>query len=124
MIKQVMMSPSVALYCWREKGMSMDKVLSHTGFKRLADLHEELIYDLLAQEWTEDDMRMTPEQREHEENVEAVWEEFGDYLREMVLPDEYEAEIERLLPLVKMTRQMQDAARSKSFRESVRRRLN
>ena len=124
MIKQVMMSPSVALYCWREKGMSMDKVLSHTGFKHLADLHEELIYDLLAQEWTEDDMRMTPEQREHEENVEAVWEEFGDYLREMVLPDKYEAEIERLLPLVKMTRQMQDAARSKSFRESVRRRLN
>ncbi|MBB4104391.1 hypothetical protein [Allorhizobium borbori] len=116
------MSPSVALYFWREKGMSMDKVLSHTGFKRLADLHEELIYDLLAQEWAEDDMRMTPEQREHEELVEATWEEFGDYIREFVPPDEYDQEVERLLPLIKKTRQIIAAGRSKKFRESVKRR--
>lgn len=111
MIKQVMMSPSVALYFWREKGMSMDKVLSHTGFKRWSDVYSEYIYDILAEEAAQDDMRMTPEQREYEENVEATWEEFGDYIREFVPPDEYDLEIERLLPIVKMTRQMQDAVR-------------
>ena len=120
MIKQVMMSPSVALYFWREKGMSMDKVLSHTGFKRWSDVYSEYIYDILAEEAAQDDMRMTPEQREYEENVEATWEEFGDYIREFVPPDEYDLEIERLLPLVKMTRQMQDAARSHGFGRSAK----
>ena len=111
MIKQVMMSPSVALYFWREKGMSMDKVLSHTGFKRWSDVYSEYIYDILAEEAAQDDMRMSPEEREREENVELVWEEFGDYIREMVPPDEYEAEIERLLPLVVMTNQILKAGR-------------
>lgn len=122
MIKQVLMSPAKALYCWREKGMSMEAVLSHTDFSRWSDLHDEYIYDLIAQEWAEDDMRMTPEERQREEDVEAIWDEFADYMKEFVPPAEYEDEIERLLPLIKTTRQMQDAARSQAFRDSVRRR--
>ena len=122
MIKQVMMSPAMALYHWRENKMSIDKVLSHTGFKRWSDLHEEYVYDQIAREWAEDDMLMTPQERQREEDVEAVWTEFGDYLREMVPPSQYELEIERLLPLVIATRRIEDAARSKPFRDAVKRR--
>lgn len=123
MIKQVMMSPAIALFHWRENGMSIDKVLSHTGFKTLFDLYDEHIYDLTAQEWAEDDMRMSPDEHDREEIVAEVWVEFGDYIREFVPPAEYDDEIERLLPLVKKTRQIKAAARSQGFRESVRRRL-
>lgn len=38
MIKQQIMSPAVALMHWRENKMSMDKVLSHTGYVRWSDL--------------------------------------------------------------------------------------
>lgn len=124
MIKQQFMSPAIALYYWRERGMSIDKVLSHTGFTSLSELHNEHLHDLIAEEWARDDMLMTPEERQREEDVEAIWSEFGNYMKEFVPPDEYADEIERLLPLVQMTRQVKDAARSQAFRESVRRRLN
>lgn len=122
MIRQQLMSPSKALYCWREKGMSMDKVLSHTGFTRWSELFAEHTYDLIAEEMAKADMMMTPEERQREEDVVEVWNEFGDYLREMVPPSDYEEEIERLLPLVRTTRQIQDAARSQGFLDAVRRR--
>jgi|GEM_PF-3995624 len=124
MIKQQMMSPAVALYYWREHGMSIDKVMSHTGFTSLADLHDEYIYDLIAEEWAQDDFRMTAEDHQREEDVESVWSEFGNYMREFVPPAEYDDEIERLLPLIEKTRQVREAARSQGFRENVRRRLN
>lgn len=120
MIKQVMMSPAMALYHWRVNGMSMDKVLSHTGFKRWSDVYSEHIYDLLAEEAAQDDMRMTPEQREHEEDVALVWEEFGDFIKEFVPPSEYDAEIERLMPLVKMPHQILAAGRSHGFGRSAK----
>lgn len=124
MIKQQFMSPSVALYHWRENGMSIDKVLSHTGFKSLLALYDEHRYDLIAQEWAEDDFRMTAEDHQREEDVELVWSEFASYMKEFVPPDEYDLEIDRLLPLVKKTRQIKKAARSQGFRNSIRRRLN
>lgn len=124
MIKQQMMSPAIALYHWRENRMSIDKVFSHTGYTSLSELHGEYIYDLIAQEWAEDDMQMTAEDHQREEDVAEVWSEFGDYLKEMVPPDEYDLEIERLLPLIENTRQLKASARSRGFRESVRRRLN
>lgn len=124
MIKQQMMSPAVALFYWREKGMSIEKVLSHTGFPGFAELYDEYICDLIAQERAEDDVLMSPEDHDREEDAAEVWVEFGDYMREFVPPDEYDDEVERLLPLIKKTRQIREAARSQGFRNSVRRRLN
>jgi hypothetical protein len=124
MIRQQMMSPAIALFHWRENGMSIDKVMSHTGYKCLSDLHDEYIYDLIAEERAQDDFRMTAEDHQREEDVELVWSEFASYMKEFVPPDEYADEIERLLPLVQMTRQIREAARSQGFRNSVRRRLN
>ncbi|MBY3044857.1 hypothetical protein [Rhizobium leguminosarum] len=122
MIKQQMMSPAVALYHWRVNGMSMQKVLSHTGYSRWSDLAEHHTEALENQEIAMQDMLMSPEERQREEDVEAVWERCGDYLREMVSPAEYADEIERLLPLIKSTRQMMHSARSKPFRDAVKRR--
>lgn len=116
------MSPAVALYHWRVHGMSMDKVLSHTGYVRWADLAADHAEAMANEEIAMQDMMMSPDERQREEDVEAVWERCGDYLREMVPPSEYQDEIERLLPLIKKTRQMQDAARSRPFRDAVRRR--
>lgn len=124
MIRQQMMSPAIALYFWREKGMSIEKVLSHTGFTGFAELYDEYICDLIAQERAEEDFLMSPEEHQREEDVASLWAEFGDYMKEFVPPDEYDLEIDRLLPLVKKTRQIREAARSRGFRESVRRRLN
>jgi len=122
MIKQQLMSPAIALYNWRENGMSMEKVLSHTGFTRWSELYDELSDQLESTELALQDHMMSPEERQREEDVEAVWQEFGDYMREFVPPSEYELEIERLLPLVIATRQIEDAARSRHFRDAVRRR--
>lgn len=122
MIKQQMMSPAVALYHWRMHGMSMDKVLSHTGYVRWSDLAAHHTEALENQEAAMQDMLMSPKERQREEDVEAVWQQCGDYLREMVPPHEYGDEIERLLPLIKKTRQMMNAARSRPFRDAVRRR--
>jgi len=122
MIKQQLMSPAIALYNWRENGMSMEKVLSHTGFTRWSELYDELSDQLESTELALQDRMMSPEDHQREEDVEAVWQEFGDYMREFVPPAEYEDEIERLLPLVKTTRQINDAARSRPFRDAVNRR--
>ncbi|TAX58902.1 hypothetical protein ELI02_02050 [Rhizobium leguminosarum] len=122
MIKQQLMSPAVALYHWRVHGMSMAQVLSHTGYVRWSDLAADHDEALANEETAQQDMLMSPEERQREEDVEAVWQQFGDYLREMVPPPEYDDEIERLLPLIKKTRQMQNAARSKPFRDAIKRR--
>lgn len=122
MIKQQMMSPTVALMHWRENGMSMDKVLSHTGYARWSDLASDHAEALQNQEIAVQDMLMSPADRQREEDVEAVWDQHGDFLREFVPPPEYDEEIERLLPLIKKTRQLQNAAKSKPFRDAVRRR--
>ncbi len=122
MIKQQLMSPSVALYHWRVNGMSMAQVLSHTGYYRWSDLAADHQEALQNQEMAVQDMMMSAADRQREEDVEAVWDQHGDYLREMVPPAEYDQEIERLLPLVKKTRQQMNAARSKPFRDAVRRR--
>ncbi len=122
MIKQQMMSPAIALMHWRENGMSMDKVLSHTGYVRWSDLAADHQEALQNQEMAVQDMMMSPADRQREDDVEAVWERHGDYLREFIPPAEYDEEIERLLPLIKKTRQLQDAARSRPFRDAVRRR--
>ncbi|MDX0503622.1 hypothetical protein GOC80_13400 [Sinorhizobium medicae] len=122
MIKQQMMSPAVALYHWRVHGMSMAQVLSHTGYVRWSDLAADHAEALENQENAMQNMLMSPEERQREEDVEALWERYGDYLREMVPPAEYADEIERLLPVIISTRQLNDAARSKPFRDAVRRR--
>ena len=122
MIKQQMMSPAVALMHWRENGMSMAQVLSHTGYVRWSDLAADHAEALENEEIAKQDRLMSPDERQREEDVEAVWDRHGDYLREFVSPSEYDEEIERLLPLIKKTRQMQNAARSKPFRDAVRRR--
>lgn len=122
MIKQQTMSPAVALVHWREYGMSMDKVVSHTGYARWSDLASDHQEALQNQEIAVQDMLMSSADRQREEDVEAVWDQHGDFLREFVPPSEYDDEIERLLPLVKKTRQQMNAAKSKPFRDAVRRR--
>ncbi|MGI0524026.1 hypothetical protein [Rhizobium giardinii] len=122
MIKQQLMSPSMALYYWREKGMSMEQVLSHTGYSRWSDLAADHIDALESEEMALQDRMMSPDERQREEDIEAVWCEFGDYLKEFVPPAEYDDEIERLLPLVIATRQADAAAMSRPFRDAVRRR--
>lgn len=122
MIKQQMMSPAIALYHWRVNGMSMDKVLSHTGYVRWSDLAADHSEALDNEQTAKQDMLMAPADRQREEDVEAVWERCGDYLREMVPPAEYDQEIERLLPLMRSARRQMNAARSKPFRDAVRRR--
>lgn len=122
MIKQQMMSPSKALYHWLVDGMTMKQVLSQTGYTRWADLAADHVDALESEEMARQDRMMSPGERQREEDVEALWSEFGDYLREFVPPSEYQDEIERLLPLVKTTRQMENTARSKPFRDAVRRR--
>ena len=122
MIKQVYMSPSKALHHWIVDGMTIEHVLSQTGYTRWADLSADHIDALESTEFARQDHMMSPEERQREEDVEAVWTEFGDYMREMVPPSEYELEIERLLPLIVATRQIEDAARSKPFRDAVKRR--
>jgi len=122
MIKQQLMSPAVALYHWRENKMSMDKVLSHTGYSRWSDLAADHAEAIENQKIVMQDMMMSPADRQREEDVDAVWREFGDYMREMVPPSDYPIEIERLLPLIVATRQIEDAARSKPFRDAVKRR--
>ncbi len=122
MIKQQLMSPTVALMHWRENKMTMDKVLSHTGYVRWSDLASDHSEALENEEIATQDMMMSPADRQREEDVEAVWERHGDYLREFIPPAEYDEEIERLLPLVKKTRQQMNAARAKPFRDAVRRR--
>ncbi|RVL87693.1 hypothetical protein CN140_01810 [Sinorhizobium meliloti] len=115
MIQQQMMSPSWALYYWREHGMTIKNVLRHTGFRSINELHVEHEYDLGADEMAKEDLMMSPEERQREEDVEAVWQEFGDYMREMVPPSEYDLEIERLLPLIQMRQQAQRTAAGRSF---------
>lgn len=122
MIKQQMMSPALALYHWLVHGMSMAQVLSHTDYARWSDLAADHSEALQNQEMAVQDMMMSPEERQREEDVEAVWERHGDYLREFIPPTEYGEEIERLLSLKKNTRQQMNAARSKPFRDAVRRR--
>jgi hypothetical protein len=122
MIKQVYMSPSKALYHWLVDGMSMVQVLTQTGYKRWSDLSADHVAALESEEMARQDRMMLPAERQREEDVDAVWVEYGDYLKEFVPPYEYQDEIERLLPLIKTTRQMQDAARSKPFRDAVKRR--
>ncbi|MNT84906.1 hypothetical protein D3C72_2250010 [compost metagenome] len=100
----------------------MNKALSHTGYVRWSDLAADHTEALENQETAMQDMLMSPAERQREEDVEAVWERCGDYLREMVPPNEYAEEIERLLPLIKSTRQSNDVARSKPFRDAVKRR--
>jgi hypothetical protein len=122
MIKQVYMSPSKALHHWIVDSMTIEQVLSQTGYTRWSDLSADHIDALESTEFARQDLMMSPEERQREEDVEAVWTEFGDYMREMVPPGEYELEIERLLPLIVATRKIEDAARSKPFRDSVARR--
>lgn len=122
MIKQVIMSPGVALYHWREKRLTIEQVLSHTGFRSIGGLYDLYNEELESTEMAMQDRMMMPEDHQREEDVEAVWDEFGDYMKEFVPPSAYEAEIERLLPLVAMTRQINDSARSKPFRDAVKRR--
>lgn len=122
MIKQQLMSPSKALYHWLVDGMSMEQVLTQTGYTRWSDLSADHVEALESEEMARQDRMMSPGERQREEDVEALWSEFGDYLREFVPPSEYQDEIERLLPLVKTTRHMENAARSKPFRDAVRRR--
>lgn len=122
MIKQVYVSPAKALYHWIVDGMTMEQVLSQTGYTKWSDLSADHIDALESTELALQDRIMTHEDHQREEDVDAVWSEFGDYLREMVPPGEYELEIERLLPLIVATRQIEDAARSIPFRDSVARR--
>lgn len=122
MIRQQMMSPAVALHHWAVDTMTIDKVLSHTGFRCLGELYDRYLEDLQNHLMALEDKYMTPEERQREEDVDKVWLEFGDYMREFVQPSEYHEEIERLLPLIKTTRQIEDAARSKPFRDAVKRR--
>lgn len=122
MIKQQLMSPSKALYHWLVDGMSMKQVLSQTGYSRWSDLAADHIDALENEEMARQDRMMSPEERQREEDVDAVWAEFGDYLREMVPPAEYDAEIERLRALIVSTRQAKTAAMSKPFRDAVKRR--
>lgn len=122
MIKQVMMSPAIALYHWRMHRMSIRNVLSQTGFRSIGELYETHMEELESSEMALQDRMMSPEDHQREEHVEALWVEFGDYMKEFVPPNEYVDEIERLLPLVIATRQMQAAAMSQPFRDAVRRR--
>lgn len=122
MIKQQFMSPAMALYYWREKKMSIDKVLSHTGFCSIGELYETFNEEQESTDAARLDRMMSPAELQREEDVEAVWAEFGDYMREMVPPSEYQDEIERLLPLIKTTRQIENAAKSKPFHDAIRRR--
>jgi len=122
MIKQVYMSPSKALYHWIVDGMTMEQVLSQTGYTRWADLSADHIDALESTELALQDRMMSPEDHQREEHIDAVWSEFGDYIREFVPPAEYQEEIERLLPLIIVTRQIEDAARSRPFRDAVARR--
>jgi len=122
MIKQVMMSPAVALHHWAVNKMSIAKVLSHTGFRSTGELYDHYLEDLQNRLIALEDKMMSPEERQHEENVDAVWREFGSYMREFVQPSEYLEEIERLLPLIEATRQIEASARSRPFRDAVRRR--
>lgn len=122
MIKQVMMSPAMALHHWAVNKMSISKVLSHTGFATLGGLHDQYMEDLYNHLMALEDKYMSPADRQREEDVDAVWSEFGDYIREFVEPSEYQEEIERLLPLIIATRQIEASVRSRPFRDAVARR--
>jgi hypothetical protein len=122
MIKQQLMSPSKALYHWLVYGMSMKQVLSHTGYTRWSELATDHVDQLESRQLAREDRMMSPDERQREEDVEAVWADFGDYMREFVPPSEYQDEIQRLLPLVLSSRQIENAARSKPFRNAVKRR--
>ena len=122
MIKQVIMSPAIALYHWRVNGMSIDKVLSQTGFRSIGELYDCYNEELESTDMALQDRMMSPEDHQREEDIEELWHEFADYLHEFVPPAEYDMEIERLLPLVIATRQMQAAAMSQPFRDAVKRR--
>lgn len=122
MIKQQLMSPAIALYHWRVNRMSIRNVLGHTGFRSIADLYDAYSEELESNEMAIQDRMMSPDDHQRDEDVDAVWSEFGDYMREFVPPNEYEDEIERLLPLVISTRQIEASAMSKPFRDAVRRR--
>ncbi|KAB1086164.1 hypothetical protein F4V91_06785 [Neorhizobium galegae] len=122
MIKQQVMSPAVALYHWRENGMSIEKVLSQTCFTSIGELYQTFDDDMKNEQAAVAERMMSPDERQREEDVDATWVDFGDYLREFVPPSEYQDEIERLLPLTKTTRQIKAAAMSRPFRDAVRRR--
>ncbi|MBY5684807.1 hypothetical protein HFO32_22045 [Rhizobium leguminosarum] len=115
MIKQVMMGPSKALHHWAVSKMTIGNVLSQTGYSNIQALHAEYAYELAAEEMAREDMMMSPAERQHEADVEEVWEQFSDFLKEMVPPAEYDLEIERLLPLVQMRQQAQRTAAASSF---------
>ncbi len=122
MIRQVMMSPAVALHHWAVNGMSIARVLSHTGYATTGALYDQYLEDLQNHLLALEDKFMSPEDRQREEDVDAVWQQFGDYMREFVQPSEYLEEIERLLPLIETTRQIENSARSQPFRDAVKRR--
>lgn len=122
MIRQVMMSPAVALHHWAVNGMSIANVLSHTGYATTGALYDQYLEDLQNHLLALEDKFMSPEDRQREEDIDAVWDEFGSYMKEFVHPSEYLEEIERLLPLIKSTRQIEAAVRSRPFRDAVARR--
>lgn len=122
MIKEVIMSPAMALYHWRVNRMSIRNVLSQTGFRSIGELYEASHEELESTEIAMQDRMMMPEDHQREEDVVAVWAEFGDFIREFVRPAEYDEEIERLLPLVVATRQIEASVRSRPFRDAVARR--
>lgn len=122
MIKQLMMSPAMALHHWPFNKMTISNVLSQTGFTTLGGLYDQYQEDLINHLMALEDKYLTPAYRQRDEDVDAVWAEFGDYIREFVPPAEYDDEIERLLPLIVATRQSEASARSRPFRDAVARR--
>lgn len=122
MIKQQLMTPAIALHHWAVNNMPIANVLSHTGFRCLGALYDQYLEDLQNYLMSLEDKFMTPEELQREDDVEMVWQEFGSYMREFVQPSEYQEEIERLLPPIKATRQIENAARSQPFRDAVARR--
>src|SRR5690606_23858167 len=110
MIDQVLMSAPRAIHHWIRDGMTTEAVRSHTGFQSISELWDAYNNDLRAEEMAQEDMYMSPDERQHEEDVLDVWEEFGSYLQEFVPPSEYALEVERLMPLIKFQQQAQRSA--------------
>lgn len=112
MIRQVYMSPNIALSWWMDGKLSVDQVISHTG------LASEVEVIRSAEDANENEIAalemllMTPEAEEEIELRAAVWESHGDYLREVGPPGEQRSEEARIMAAIRDER----AAKAFKFR--------
>ena len=93
----VYLSPQTALWHWRERRLTERQTLLLAGFDTYAELAEAAEEELTDYLSADQEMTMTPEEREYEELRDAAWASCGEYLRECGSAENAKAEEARII---------------------------